>query len=377
MKLLFLISMLFLLVLSCADEPLEIPERIAAQTLVVDNSIVLEIVDSIGIEMGDSLYVFGAITDIEILSNGNIMVLDASYANIRTYSPEGLFLSQISNRGQGPGELSHPQSLFIWQDGTIGVIDPNSGGIQRFSAEGEWIGLDFAISHNIPANPIVLSDSEFVCFKARFDMDGESVNETATIGLFPISLEPTVSYWEKTLPWDPSNMGNLTLELFLTNYWTADPQTGRVFISPFNEDVYNIQCFNSDGSLIGNISREHTAVPKTEEEIQEEKDFIVFTLGGNSDNNHGFNYDCDPWPNHLPITGLYMGHDDNLWARLGGAAIPTFDIWDENLDLAGTATIPEITGDAASYRMVFGPEFIVAWDENPENFQKLYILKIQ
>ena len=368
--LLFPIALFSFTLISCGNNTPEATED-------EDTGLIIEVVDSIGIEMGDSLYVFGAITDVEILENGTIMVLDGSYANIRTFSPEGRHLFTVSRRGEGPGELSHPKSLFNWSDGTIGVIDPNSGGVHRFSEDGQWLGLELAVSHNIPADPIVMSDSEFVCHKARFDMDGETVNEIATIGLFPVSLTPRVSYWEKTEPWDPANMGNLTLELFLTNYWTADPVTGRVFVCPFNEDNYSIQCFNGDGSLTGTITMEHTPVPKTEEDIQEEKDYIVFTLGGNSENNHGFNYDCDPWLNHLPVTGLYMGPEGNLWARRGGAEVPTFDIWDENLEHAGTASIPSMEGSGANWRMTFGSDFIITWNENPENFQKLYILKIR
>ncbi len=375
MKLLLPLALSILILLSCRASETETEIVSADQTSTP--SLTVEKIDSIGIETGDSLYVFGAITDVEILPDGNIMILDGSYANIRIFSPDGLHLITISKRGEGPGELSHPQSLIKWQNGTIGVIDPNSGGVHRFSGEGEWLGLDLAVSHNIPANPIVMSDSEFVCFKARFDMDGESVNEIATIGLFPVSLDPAISYWEKTLPWEPSNMGNLTLELFLTNYWTANPATGDVFVCPFNEDSYSIQCFNGDGTQIGTITREHTPEPKTDEEIQEEKDFIVFTLGGNSDNNHGFNYDCDPWLNHLPVTGLYIGPEGNLWARHGGTEVPTFDIWNGDLELEGTATIPSLAGSGPNWRMTFGPDFIITWDENPENFQKLYIMKIQ
>jgi len=71
-----------------------------------------------------------------------------------------------------------------------------------------------------------------------------------------------------------------------------------------------------------------------------------------------------------------VNHDGNLWAGRGGTDIPTFDIWNEDLELIGTATIPEINGDGSSYQMVFGEEYIVAWNENPDDFQKVYFFKI-
>jgi len=341
----------------------------------ISNSLTIEIVDSIGIEMGDSAYVFGAIEDAVILEDGSIIVLDGTYCNLRTYSPQGELIRIVGRRGEGPGELGQPINIYNWGDGTIGIMDFYRGGLNRFSLDGEWLGLDIEVTHNIHVDPVIMSDSEFVCFKSSFDMDGEAVNATAMVARFPLSVEPDITYWKKTVLWDPSNMGNLTLELFFNNFYTADRATGRVFVAPFDNDNYTIYCYDADGSLAGTITKEHTPIPKTEEEIQEEVDFIAFTLSSGEGGNPEFNYECDPWPNHLPITGLYIDSDSNLWARRGGTQVPTFDIWDENLEFAGTATIPGIEGDGSTVKLIFGPEFIVAWDENPEDYQKLYIME--
>ncbi|MCP4648399.1 MAG: hypothetical protein GY852_11830 [bacterium] len=171
-------------------------------------------------------------------------------------------------------------------------------------------------------------------------------------------------------------MGNLTLQLFFNNYYTADPSIGRVYVAPFDEDNYTIYCFSDTGSALGTITAEYTPVPKTPEEIQEEKDFIAFTLSAGEGGNPNFNYDCDPWPNHLPVTGLYVDSESRLWVKRGGTGVPTFDIFNKELELTGTATIPEIEGNGSSYKLVFGPEFIVAWNENPEDYQKIYILEV-
>ncbi len=339
------------------------------------SNITIEITDSIGVEIGDSSFVFGSIADVEILHD-TILVLDGTYCNLRMFSRDGEYISTIGSRGEGPGELIHPINIFNWGDGTAGIMDPNNGGIHRFSLTGEWLGLDLAVTQNIHVDPFIMPDGQFVCFKTRFDPNGDTMNGTALTGRFSLSEEPLVTYWEKTRLWDFNNMGNLTLDLFFYNSFTADQESGRVYVSPFDEDNYTILCFNADGSATGTISGEHTPVAKTPEEIEREKDFIAFTLGFSEGVDNGFNYDCDPWPNHLPVTGLYIGPEGNLWARKGGTEVPTFDIWNNDLELVGTATIPEISGDGSSFKMVFGEEYILAWDENPEDFQKIYILDL-
>jgi len=337
----------------------------------------LEVVDSIGIEIGDSAFVFGAIADVEILPDGNIAVLDGTYCNIRIFSSRGEYIRTISGRGEGPGELLHPFYLFNWGDGTLGVLDPYLGGIERFSITGEWLGQDLAIHGNIHIDPIVMNDSQFVSFKSRFDVSGDAVNATGFVGLFPMSENELYAYWTKTVLWDPGNMANLAMEFFFSNFCTADRNTGRVFICPFAENEYTIHCYNLDGTEAGTITREYTPILKTAEEIQAEKDFISFFLRSSENNNPDFNFNCDPRPYHLAVSGLYIGPEGNLWARRGGMEVPTFDVWNRNLEFAGTVSIPAMQTSGASWKMVFGSDFIVAWDENPNDFQKLYIIEIR
>jgi len=372
MKKLFTAACLTVLVAACGggntetvtDEDATLPEY------------TLSITDSIGIELGDSAYVFGAVADAEILSDGNIIVLDGTYCNMRIFSPDGTWIRTISGRGNGPGELIHPFSIYNWGNGQVTVIDPYVGGLHRFSTEGEWLGLDLNLTHNSFLDPVVVSESTFVCFKSRFDQEGDAIIATAFVALFPMSIEPVVTYWQKSLPWDPANMGNLALEAIFSNYYTADPSTGTVYVSPFHGDGYAIQCFNADGSSAGEITADYTPVPKTPEEIQAEKDFIEFFLRGSENNNPQLNYDCTPWPNHFAVTGLYIGPEGNLWAMRGGTDVLTFDIWNRDHELAGTAVIPELAAGSSSWKLVFGDDLIVAWSENPEDFQKIYILRI-
>ena len=335
----------------------------------------ISIVDSVGIEMGDSAYVFASIADIEILPNGNFIVLDATYCNMRIFDTQGQLLNTISNRGTGPGELANPIGLYNWGNGEVGVIDVYAGGIHRFSIDGEWLGLDLPITHNSFFSPIVSGEDMFVSFKSRFFQEGDALMATAFVALFPLSIEPEITYWEKTVPWDPAHMGDLANELLLNTFYTVDPVTGRVFVSPFDGDSYNIFCYEPDGTPRGVIAADYTPVPKTEVEIVAEKAFIEFFLRNGEGDNPDLNYDCTPWPNHLAVEDLFIGADGNLWVQRGGKETLEFDIWDESHELIGTARIPELATINSSWKLVFGEEYILAWNENPESYQQIYILK--
>ena len=371
-KLVVTISVLVLLI-ACGGEQPVISEMEEIHAL---PAYTLSATDSIGIEMGDSAYVFGAIMDSEILPDGNIMVLDGTCCKIRIYSPDGEHIRSFSGRGSGPGELINPFNLYNWGNGEISVIDVYAGGIHRFTTEGEWLGLDLQITNASFINPTVTAEDRFVSFKSRFFQEGDVIYATAFVGLFPMTTEPEVTYWEETVPWDPSNMGNLANRLLFSNFYTADPATGRIYVSPFNEDNYSILCYEADGTSAGTITADYTPVPKTDEEIESEKNFIEFFLRNSESNNPNFNYECDPWPNHFAVTGLYIGPDGNLWAMRGGMDVPTFDIWSQDHELVGTATSEGLPSEGSSWKFVFSPEHAVAWNENPENYQKLYILSM-
>jgi len=69
---------------------------------------ILSVEDSIGIEMGDSNYVFGSVRRVEVHPDGSILVLDWIKCTIFQFSPSGEFIRYIGRRGEGPGEFLQP-----------------------------------------------------------------------------------------------------------------------------------------------------------------------------------------------------------------------------------------------------------------------------
>jgi len=79
--------------------------------------------DTIGIEMGDPDYVFGAIIDAAYLPDGRIVLLDVLENKISVFSSEGEFLLSFGSEGNGPGEFAEPVELAVLDDGRLAICD--------------------------------------------------------------------------------------------------------------------------------------------------------------------------------------------------------------------------------------------------------------
>jgi hypothetical protein len=78
-------------------------------------------------------------------SNGNIYILDSTGNNIKKLNPEGEFITNIGQAGQGPGDFSYPYSLDRDESGNLYVLDGQNRRIQILRPTGEmqkFIRLD-------------------------------------------------------------------------------------------------------------------------------------------------------------------------------------------------------------------------------------------
>ena len=75
---------------------------------------------SIGVEVGDDAYMFGAIRGVAA-DDSRIYVLDSQVPALRVYDHEGTHLFDIGGEGQGPGEFDRPDGLALGPDGRLYV----------------------------------------------------------------------------------------------------------------------------------------------------------------------------------------------------------------------------------------------------------------
>jgi len=372
----FALVLAVLLAVSCGSE------QETGDPGTVDNGLpvcTLAIVDSIGIELGDSTFVFGSIEGLGHSPDGNVVVLDRISADVRVFSRSGEHLLTIAGRGGGPGELRNPLGLQLFPDGRIGVMDPWRTGLHTYSAEGEYLELALSVSSNVHLGPFtVVGDSEFVSAKTEFIFEDGAAPEIAVfVGLFPMTVEPTVTYWREQTELDVTRTGDLAQRYLFYPSWTADPASGRVYVAPFFECDYRILRFEPDGTELPTLELEVDPVPLTTEEMRLEQVFIEERLRALEGGDPDYSVEIiDPWDHRLPVLELDVDGEGLLWARRGTEDDPFFDIWSPDGVLLGQAVLPGLGPRSLSLRFSFDEGGILAYDEDPDLYQQIYIVEV-
>lgn len=366
---------MFLLIASCGSGGQEVTDLHQQVELPQLNLVLL---DSIGVELGDSCYVFGSIEGLGYTPDGNIAVLDRMSADIRLFSPDGEYLSRAGGRGSGPGEMHNPLSLLLFPDGRMGALDPWRNGLLIYSSEEEYEGIGMEVQNNVHLYPEVVSDSSFISIKTEFVFDeGAAPVAAVFVGLFEMSVEPEVTFWRVEMELDLSILADLAQKYFLAVSLAVDTVNGIVYIATNSGTDYRIDRFTLDGEQIAGLELEVEIVPLTEDEIRIEEEFIRMRLTSLEGGEPQYNVQLtDPLTHRLPVTDLEISPDGNLWARRGAEDEPFFDIWSPEGELIGSAVLPGVGPRSRTWEFEVCDSGILAYDIDPDLYQKIYLIGI-
>lgn len=125
---------------------------------------------TVGALDGEDWEVFGSIADLVFSEAGDLFVLDEQAAHVVVFDRDGAYVRTISRQGEGPGELTQPESISLLADGRLAVFDPGRSGIQFFTPEGEYVeSVPFDPTRGAPrgvdawlADGSIVTDREFV-----------------------------------------------------------------------------------------------------------------------------------------------------------------------------------------------------------------------
>jgi hypothetical protein len=333
----------------------------------------LSIVDSIGVELGDSNYVLGAVGSLCFGPEGNVYAFDLVRGSVLVYSPDGEFVRSISKRGEGPGEIVFPLDMTVLNDGRVMVTA--LGGVHQFTSLGDYQGIFAEYFQNPPMNLTAAGDSSMVASKLTVDIDEEG---TPFVDFWLARLdgngEPETIYATDRMPFDPENLTEMLQRTWMA-YAIAADREGRVYLSPNSSEEFRIDVYDGTGEQVRTISLDVPMAPKTEQEIREEKEWMELHLANMGVNGVVIDYDPDPY--RRMITDLGVDSQGRIWARRGTELNPVFEVFSLQGEHLFTARMPDV-GDAGQFwNFAIEEEGMAAWSDNPELYQQIFILGLQ
>ncbi|MBD3277034.1 MAG: hypothetical protein GF388_01930 [Candidatus Aegiribacteria sp.] len=360
MRKLLLISFL-LLACGGADE--------TAPQAQVDSTGVIEPSFSIGEEMGDSTVVFGALETVIYDSRGNIAALDMGMANVRIFSPEGEYLRTIGRRGNGPGEFQRPLGMVLLGTGSIGVMDPWGEGFTEITSNYEQAGVLMEIHSNVHLGMCGVDSTDIIGIRAG-ERTSDEPSVPFVIGRYSLSTEPSVIYWRKEFP--ALTMEDLAeaMREYAAIAFTADPASGDVYVCPYVENRYEITRCSDAGEVLNTIAMEIPAVDKTEEEVAVEAEYLRARITALNGSDMGI--DITPYPERRSVSSMGVDGHGCLWVRRGTEEEALLDRWTPEGELLGTYRVPDSN---LYWRFSFCRQGILAFNENPDEYQQIFVME--
>lgn len=370
MKRLFLVIILAM-ILACGEDETAREDSPVSDEVIV--SIMIE--DSIGIEIGDSNYVFGAIEGIAFGPDGNIAVLDCLKSCILIYSPDGEFVRSISRKGSGPGEMQDIGFMAISQDGHIYLAGEGSEivGLHNFDYfSGEWLGSVQSMG-TPPTNLAGADGSSYIRKDLDVDMSTGEPIVLVSIARYDFEAdEPSVVYFEDSFPFDPTDMAKM-VSIVWFGYDVAADFEGNVYIAPRSTEEGVVFAYNMSGEETFRITLDAEPVERTEEELEIER-LVLRTKAAIMDMEQ---VQLAPDRYKPIIRGLEVDGEGNIWVLHGGLVTPTFDVFDRNGEFLFTAELEKDVPDGGTWRFFMNHHGILAYSEDPADYyQKVYVLTV-
>ena len=280
----------------------------------------LAVVDSFGVEVGDSFNMLGSVEDFCHSADGSIFILDHISQNVRIVSEEGN-AGILCHKGSGPGELLYPLALCALENGHFLVSDEGKQEIMEYDLKGEYLGSFVFTGGYVPYSMYPINSDTIIADLNLFDMEPDIPRYVHLVGGFNSgSSDPFQVFNEMSWDWTSAEFYS---DIGLLDF-TADT-SGRIFIASDNTK-YEITVFTLDGSEVAEINGQIERIRKTDEQIQLEiEEFEEWAV-----QDQAYMGGFQPPGYHQLISLAGIDADGNLWVqRHDSTGAVKFDVWDE------------------------------------------------
>lgn len=327
----------------------------------------LYVTDSIGVEIGDSNFVFGQIAGAEFTPDGDIAVLDIQKLAISIFSPEGEFITRVGRQGSGPGEFLLPVGFTFLTQGDMIVSDAMGGKLIRFDSSLEYVGDVIGFFPSPPPALSGVDSTAFVGMKPEFEQNEEGMFMGFTIARWGWGEpEPALVYYTRSDPFDPTDLSSIGESVVV---FGAAPGT-PIFTAPMSSEEYSYTAWTTEGEELFTYNDEDfQRVRKTQEEIDLEAEIVNARMVQQGMPPEMANWEPDPY--RLAIGGLYPDGLGRLWVYKGTERSATFDVFDLEGNLLFTAAL-DAGERSTTWGVGIGQGGFIAFDADPENYPVLY-----
>ena len=263
---------------------------------------------------------FGSVATIRTDPDGTVYVLDGQVSEVHVYAPDGEHLRTVFREGDGPGEIRRPNDMYLGQDGTVCALQDFPGRVIKVDAEGLPAGeIRYSRGQSDQQQMAVLNrgfdlDEGLVLVGIRMVFGGAVSEQTYFVAICDEEGTETVALVEKENPVDYANF--VMTEAGMDFAWNrlAVGRDGTISVGP-GRDTYEIQVFDSQGTLLRTIARDYTPGKRDDEEIKIQRQILEAI---------GAYYPRPPisfeTENTSPaIAGMWATEDGRLWVQTGDA----------------------------------------------------------
>lgn len=332
-------------------------------------------VDSIGIELGDSNYVFGNIIDADFMPDGRILLLDVRQDRISVFSQEGEFLTSFGREGSGPGEFMEPASVAVLSNGDICIADFILQKLVFFDQEFYYISEITGFTMQSPSSIQHGIDGSVIGFQMHSYIENDGYMVGNRIARWAHSSTPDFEYVSGYIPYNGE--GALALPQFLFTVGSDD----CLYVTEPSQEQYRITKLAAEGDTLFIIHEPYTQMIKTEEEISSfHFGYLLDTPGFDSHDRRQIRNSWEIDPVRNAISSIHVDGNNRLWVETGRGeqASPQFEIYNESGDHICTYVTNLPPGmRCESWRYIFGNDRVLVFDTNPEDYSHVLIYRIE
>ena len=302
--------------------------------------------------------------------SGEILVLDQAAARVLVFDHDGYFVEYMGRSGDGPGEMGNPMSVETVADRII-VRDQTKHGYIVFNSDHLFVEQISLWPTGSPTDMQSSGHSIFTAFRYEIVQYGDGLGAFREIAAytFPECQKESVFY-NDTVPLDPTEVTSLISAS--ENLLFAAASSGMVFTGISSGSVYSVTALSRTGEKLYAIEEEYQPVPKTDDEIAAEKDFMnsqMQSMGVQGSTG------WVPDENREMIRSLGCDQEGNLWVESALEEFPAFNVYLGSTGEFIRRVVFPVHGFRWNFRIE--PEGILCWDEDPEDgIFRVHVLEI-